>query len=291
MKVIRIINQEISKLFEGVADTYGEKFGLPNPAKDMERKAIQGIKNLPKDPEAEPQADPKGELIGTVRAYEKESDIYANPKSLAEFDNNVRAVSTKKGDLFVIQFDISVYHSKLTQAVVLANREGRTNFYAFDEAYNLKENITWHRLGATNDFGYSISTVDNLRSDESLKPYVQESLDAVRAKNPQFNYIPMYWEKLLREGYDVKDMMQNNPYGFNNPGAKYRSIDLALEMFKTEKEYEPIRHYFNQIKHAWNLRELYNVVTNINNTVRNNHEWEAFQIFLHNIDLGMNYER
>ena len=49
MKLVNIINEEILKL-EGVADTYGEKFGLPNPAKDMERKAVQGIKNLPPEP-------------------------------------------------------------------------------------------------------------------------------------------------------------------------------------------------------------------------------------------------
>lgn len=291
MKLNRIISQEISKLFEGVGDTYGEKFGLPNPAKDMERKAIHGMKNLPKDPEVEPQADPKGEYIGTINAYEKKSDLYANPKSLSEFEKNVRAVSSIKGDLFILQFNLSVYHSMITRKVVASHDAGETDFEVFYDAYNPQFNITWHRIGETNDFGYSISTVDNIKAQPALREYVIKNLDATRAKNPNFNFIPIYWEKLIREGYNVKDIMEKNPYGFNDEALKYASKESALEMLQTKDEYKPIRGYVGQLSNAYNLRDLYKQVIDINQNVRENKEWEAFQIFIDNLSKGLNYSQ
>ena len=288
MKLVNIINEEILKL-EGVADTYGEKFGLPNPAKDMERKAVQGIKNLPPEPEAKPNADPKGEFIGTVQMFEKQTDVYANPKNLSEFEKDVRAVSTIDGDLFLLQFNVSLYHSKIIYAVIHSHEEGRTDFEVFNDAYNLRYNITWHRINTTDDFGYSISTVDNLKSQPELRSYVEKNLDATRAKNPQFNFIPMYWEKLKREGYDVKDIMQNNPYGTNDEALKYSNKEQAMEMIQTKNEYIPIRGYIEQLSNAWNLRELYRKSIDISHGVRDAREYEAFQILIDNLSKGLNY--
>ena len=290
MKLKIIINEEIRNLFEGSADAYYEKFGMRNTAKDMDRKATAGIANLPPDPKAKPKADPKGEFVGQIVDSYKEqtSNVYANPKSLAEFDANVRAVSSSVGDLFVLQYNLGVYHSKITKTVINSYNEGKTDFEVYDDAYDLQRNITWHRIEKTNDFGYSISTTDNLMGRPQLRPFVQKNLDAVRAKNPTLNFIPIYWEKLRSEGYDVQNIMQNNPYGFNNPGDNYRSKDQAMEMFQTEKEYIPIRSYINQLSDAWNLRDLYKKVLDLQQGVRNNQDFDAFTIFADNIAKGLN---
>jgi hypothetical protein len=290
MKLKIIINEEIRNLFEGSADAYYEKFGMRNTAKDMDRKATAGIANLPPDPNEQPKVDPKGEFVGQiVDSYKNQTgNVYANPKSLYEFDANVRAVSSSAGDLFVIQYNLGIYHSKITNVVINSYNEGKTDFEVYDDAYDLQRNITWHRIEKTNDFGYSISTTDNLMGRPQLRPFVQKNLDAVREKNPTLNFIPIYWEKLRADGYDVQDIMQNNPYGFNNPGDNYRSKDQAMEMFQTEKEYIPIRSYTNELSKAWNLRELYRNVLDLQNAVRNNEEFDAFTIFADNIAKGLN---
>jgi len=292
MKLKIIINEEIRNLFEGSADAYYEKFGMRNTAKDMDRKATAGIANLPPDPKAKPKADPKGEFVGRISTpYDGQvSDVYANPKSLAEFDANVRAVSSISGDLFVIQYNLGVYHSKIINTVINSYNDGKTDFEVDGDAYNLKQNITWHRIEKTNDFGYSVSTRDNLSGRAELHPYIKQNLDATRAKNPTLNFIPIYWEKLRVDGYNAQEIMQNNPYGFNGSSSSYSTADKALEMFQTEKEYIPIRQYINQLSDARNLRDLYKKVLLISYGVRDNKEWEAFQILISNLQKGLNMD-
>ena len=289
MKLKIIINEEISKLFEGVADTYGEKFGLSNPAKDMDRKATAGIVNLPKDPNEQPKADPKGEFVGQItQTYDdKTSNVYANPKSLEEFDANVRAVSSINGDLFVIQYNLGVYHSKIIHTVVNSFNDGKTDFEVYDDAYYLKQNITWHRIEKTNDFGYSVSTRDNLSGRPEFHPYIKQNLDAVRAKNPNLNFIPIYWEKLRKDSYNIQDIMQNNPYGFKKSSDKYGDKDTALELMKTEPDYAPIRQYVGGFLKAKDIYDLYKQVLEKSYGIRDAQEFEAFQILRDNIGKGI----
>jgi hypothetical protein len=185
MKTIsQIIKEEIYKLNqEGVADKYGEKFGLTNPDDEMNRIAMSGIKNDAS----------MGKFIG--KTENSGANVFQNPKSLNNFDANVRAVSDEKGDLYVLQNNSDDYHTDI--ALLLLNKN-LFNVGNPNEVY-MGNYITFHRIGSTNKFGVSVSYKSYLEDDEEyyelddhLSP--AELFEAVKRKNPNFEFIPKYWE-------------------------------------------------------------------------------------------------
>jgi hypothetical protein len=56
-------------------------------------------------------------------------------------------------------------------------------------------NITWHRVGQTNDFGFSISYRDFSEMPDNNN-IIQSLINAVKSKNPSFNFINEYWENI-----------------------------------------------------------------------------------------------
>jgi hypothetical protein len=76
-------------------------------------------------------------------------------------------------------------------------------------AYDESENITWHRLGKTNDFGWSISYKKFGSVPENF-PKVVEMTNAVKAKNPGFNFFRRYWMEVKQQQYDDKNNVNND---------------------------------------------------------------------------------
>ena len=196
--IVNIINEEILSL-EGVADTYGEKFGLPNPAKEMDRKATAGI----------PPTPSMGKYIGDVEDennlnlfYDdnegpvdaKLSRVFMNPESLQNFAPNTRAVSDENGNLFVAETDGMFYHVNLEHTIM-------NNFY-----YSGGEFIQWYRIAAANSFriagSYGTSTTPLGRELE--KEYIAK----LRERQPQFKFTNLsVGETIVREEIEKHILM------------------------------------------------------------------------------------
>ena len=192
--VNKIIKEEIQK-FEGVADKYAEKqFHIPDPNAEMNQKALSGM----------PEDNKMGELVGRFNDNNKIINIYMNPKSLVDFDENIKAVSNNYGDLFVAQIDGYFYHSEIVNAVNSAGKYNGVLYNAYDE----NENVTWHRIQKTNDFGWSVSYKD-YGEKEMNQDVVQKQIQVVKQKNPIFNFIAKYWMLVRQERYDARNNINN----------------------------------------------------------------------------------
>jgi hypothetical protein len=185
--IVNIINEEILKL-EGVADTYGEKFGLRNTAKEMDRKATAGIPPTPN----------MGEFIGDVVDEDyfygnddddtgpvdtKLSRVFKNPPSLQKFEPDVRAISDEEGNLFVAETDGRFYHTNLEHTVL---GSGRYKGYDF---------IQWYRVNTTDEF---------------------------RLANSYGSFAPaLAWKDLVAQ---VNVLKEKQPYQFRNAVNTFESI-------------------------------------------------------------------
>jgi hypothetical protein len=262
MKINNIINEELNNIFnlnqEGVADKYGEKFGLANPDDEMNRIALSGIKQ-----------DDMGKFIGTYR--NGELNVYLNPKSLNNFDSDVRAVTHIDGNLYIFQTNESGYHSIIT--FVVNNSKTNDNI---GDAYTGKENLTWHRIGKTNDFGLSVSSKFYPQYPE-IQQYVIENLKNSRIVNPQFNFIPMYWEDLKKIQYDAKELISKNPYGFK-PIDKNTSVEDIYDIIKSNNTYAGLVKYIDSIKkqNPRNLKELTIILATIADEIDND-EYQMYE--------------
>ena len=242
MKINNIINEELNNIFklnqEGVADKYGEKFGLANPDDEMNRIAMSGLK-------------PEGNMGELVAVY-RDTNIYLNPTSLQNFDSDVRAVSHIDGNFFIFQTNDGGYHSVISNAV---NNSNKSN-YEIGDAYDGKKNLTWHRIRKTNDFGFSVSSKFYPQYEE-LQQFVTTNLKNLRAKNPEFNFIPIYWEDLLIRPYDAKDLIRKNPYGFK-PINKNSSVEDIYDIIETNNTYAGLVKYIDWLRkqNPANLKEL-----------------------------------
>jgi hypothetical protein len=195
MNIINVIKEELNFLNQGVADKYAEKqFNIPDPNVQMNAKAISGI----------PPEDNMGELVGVMKEN-IDVNIYLNPKNLQEFDDSVKAISTKDGDLFVAQMDGSFYHADIFNSINGYNKYKQHLSGAYEE----DENVTWHRINNTNDFGFSVSYRgfgENVNNWSIVKPM----LDAVKRMNPTFNFIPRYWQIIKQQRYDDTHDINNS---------------------------------------------------------------------------------
>ena len=195
---------------EGVADKYAEKqFGIQDPSKEQDRTAIQAMGS-----ETKPD-DPKGELVGNIvdrfsspiggNKKIPGTNIYLNPRSLNEFEEDVKAVSDTKGNLFVEQADADVYHSDIVNAV----EESDLYDGYIGNAYDGQDTITWHRIQRSNDFGFSVSYLDFNKFPEN-HPQRDKLLSAVKQKNPQFNFLSVYWREEYSRRYDDENNINNS---------------------------------------------------------------------------------
>ena len=227
---------------EGVADKYGEKqFNIPDQLKEQDRQATQAMG------QQEKPDDPKGLLVGNTdgrpaTSYSKArngTNIFLNPRSLDSFEDDVKAVSNTIGDLFVAQADADIYHADITNVA-----EGQDIYNEFiGNPYDGEDCITWHRIGRSNDFGFSVSYMDFNKEPEN-HPTRDKLIKAVKSKNPQFNYIPQYWHEVLNIRYDQENNMNNSdlqnyndaPNNNNNDNDIYDARPKNYPIYSNMKE-------------------------------------------------------
>ena len=171
---------------EGVADKYAEKqFNITDPNTAMDQRAVAA---MPKD-------NSMGELLVNFEVYNYgeyiNEKIFLNPKSLQNFDGDVKAISTRDGDLIVAQSNLPIYHADIMGEVQHAGIYAKPLYGAYDEEYN----TTWHRIGKTDEFGWSISYKifgENPRNADK----VRQMIDVVERENPNYTFTPQYWHDI-----------------------------------------------------------------------------------------------
>ena len=175
--IIDYINK--NHIEEGVADKYAEKeFNTPNPDNDFNRKYASTV-----------QAD-SDKPIGVEKLTK--TPIYKNPKSLDNFESNVRAIVDINGDLYVALNNADFYHSDLARGIGIGNEN------VYDD---LNRFVLMHRYRNTNIFGLSISSCSGLDngSNEVRNKLMSENrnmLHKAKQKNPQYEFYLIYHNAL-----------------------------------------------------------------------------------------------
>ena len=180
-----VVREELDFLIknnEGVGDKYAEKaFGIPDTQQqDYQRQTAGAARD-----------SGMGKLAGySVNNYsrvKKPAPVYLNPKSLKNFDPEVRAVSTEDGNLYVAQFDGDFVHDDMQQAM-------NTNHAVYDTRYN----ITWMRVGNENAFGFSDSMVQQIDGiSDSEKEDVYNRIHLLENRFPEFSFHAVMWYQVL----------------------------------------------------------------------------------------------
>lgn len=168
-------------LSEGVADTYAEKqFNIPNPNIQGNVQAMGDIQKNIESP------------IASVKPYmsNKLVAIYLNPKSLTNFDYDVRAIVNDKGDLYVAQEGGRFNHGVMAEALGLFDND--------EELYkNPDEYQGLHRIGETNSFGLSDTGNDYARQNYENLENIEYILKEAKKKNPQYEFYLQYYDEPL----------------------------------------------------------------------------------------------
>jgi tRNA nucleotidyltransferase (CCA-adding enzyme) len=194
--LLAVASQGGGEVKEGVADTYAEKqFNIPNVPAKMNVQAMAGMQ---KD-----VASPVGYVIPF--ASQQRVPIFLNPKSLTNFDNDVRAIVSDKGDLYVAQESGRFNHGAMSVAIGL-----------FDDDNDLYENEDkyqgLHRIGNTNGFGLSDSSLDYSTRDFENLENVKYILYEARKKNPQYKFYAQYYDNVDVNNDEPVDMYEYMEY-------------------------------------------------------------------------------
>lgn len=170
------------KLLEGVGDKYAEKaFGIKTKFSDFEQIYNQSLvtqKELP---------------IAQILGRFDKTYIFKNPKSLKEFDSEVRAIGDIDGNLYVCLNNINVVHLAMSKAL-----------FGHDTYNDIDNFIFLHRVKKTNIFGLSDSTDCFIDTDMVVtqEEYLENTkkiktiINNIKRKNPQYKIIDIYYEHI-----------------------------------------------------------------------------------------------
>ena len=194
-----IINEEAKKLFsqsfydeqreydEGVGDKYAEKkFNIPDTQQ----------KDYLKQTDKVVQSPEMGKFVGNANNHGEElpnEPIFLNPKSLNNFESDVRAVSDTKGNLYVAQHNGDFIHGVFYKAMGMQSP---------DEIYQVSGGLSWHRIYNSNIFGFSDTSSNylfwNSNSSANVGKVEQyyKNLEQVQKRNPQFKFVPRYYDEI-----------------------------------------------------------------------------------------------
>lgn len=188
MNLLKIIREEIRNLNrEGVADKFAEKqFHIPNPNTAMDVRAKAGI-----------QKDIDKPYV-YIQDNNENIPIFKNPKSLRNFDDNIRAIIDEQGNLYVAQKDGYFNHGEMGNT--LFPQEGRWTGGMNGVYAKFNKYIMLHRVDNTNKFGLADSSSDFVDRSNVDKKIIEKLLLKTKQVNPQFNFYVKYYKYI--EDYD-----------------------------------------------------------------------------------------
>ena len=134
-----------------------------------------------------------GEVVGYVYGFvgykQKYIPIYLNPKTLQNFEGEVKAIGNIKGNIYVTLEEAGFVHGEIGLGAGL--------FSSVRDVYNNYDTyVTMNRIGKTNSFEIGESTLENAEENDAMYN-VDAILAALKQKNPQYDYLTPT-EKLKR---------------------------------------------------------------------------------------------
>ncbi len=209
LALIKNSDHRLMKMPEGTGDRYAEKrFGIPDTMPQWERRADQSR-----------FSPDMGEHVGyTAKDYGKRVrvPIFRNPKSLRNFDADVRAVSDIDGNVYVAQTNDDFVHDAF-ESVVGSN------------PYDDNLNITWQRSGGSNRFGYSDSF--EMRAQQEDQDLMERMLE-LKARHPDLDFV-------LNIYYDVNAKNSASNYNENVSEViteEIRAFEVLSEGYSSYEE-------------------------------------------------------
>lgn len=167
------------KVFEGIGDKYAaKKWNIPDQGVEFQK--LYQAKLLRDNTENK-----------IVYTFNKGSMIIKNPPSLDNFAYNVRAIITKKGDLYVQSHHLETHNDMIE---VLA-KKGEIKMVEYWWKVEPSEFLTISRvkktntfiLGESNDFFYTNKYKNEYKKEVSLS--YKKIMQAAKEKNPQYEFI------------------------------------------------------------------------------------------------------
>jgi len=152
-----------------------QMFGITDDDAEMEKKAERYVE-LEKLKGEQP--------FGYIHRYDWHNvmakfPVYKNPKSLNNFDGEVRAIADKDGNLYVAKDNGPFTHDGMSEVLLIPD----------NAIYNQMDDYPLlNRVGSTNDFGLSDSTAEYIRTDRVDMRNVSNVLQLTKKKNPQYGF-------------------------------------------------------------------------------------------------------
>lgn len=129
------------------------------------------------------------ERLGDYHYKDKEGEfhfvgVYKNPVAITKMDSGIRAISDKDGNLYIID-KAHFLHDRIIDYLQMNGFVSGAH-WDYDNHY-YKNIVAWHRINKTNKFYLSESYSENM--DVVHLPEIQDMIQKVREKNPQFEFI------------------------------------------------------------------------------------------------------
>ena len=201
---------------EGVGDKYAEKkFNIPDSDKEFEKDFKSYKQNEIEKP------------FGYVDLSNgKRVEVYKNPKSLNNFDDDVRAIGDVRGNLYVAVKNNGFLHGHMAKNIGLGST-------LHDIYVKPSEFVLLHRIDNTNDFGFADSTSNQYYVPSTNKPLsyyknaINNILKNIKAKNPSFKFYPKYFTSYepvdpIEEG--VGDKYAEKKFNIPNEEDKFERV-------------------------------------------------------------------
>jgi len=156
------------KQLEGVADKYAQReFNIPDTTN----------KYINEDEEEKPFGYVNGSGFNDIRYS---TPVYKNPKSLDNFEPNVRVIVDIDGNLYVAKEDNPFSHGWMNKEIKLTN----------NNIYDDPNFLLLNRIEETNDFGFSSSGYRRIegKSKSNIDKIIIDILKKVKKKNSNFDF-------------------------------------------------------------------------------------------------------
>jgi hypothetical protein len=167
-----------NKFNEGVGDKYAKRaFNLPDIEEDFEKE----YKNTLYDEQP----------FGYSKSFSKVQQgvaIYKNPKTLKKFDEEVRAILDKDGNIYVAIKDGMFDHGMIAYGVGFA--KDRIGIYK-----DLDNYVLLCRIYNKNSFGLSDSSDSYANISDDNRKKINEILYKAKIKNPQYNFYDKFYQE------------------------------------------------------------------------------------------------
>lgn len=125
--------------------------------------------------------------------YESLIEVYKNPPSIKRMEPNLRAISDKDGNLFVVDASGYLTHTVFLKWLTLNNY---IKIKSYTYLNSLSEIVSWQRKENTNDFYLSESY--NMYNDyespffiANFADFIKSNIIKCKEKNPRFNFLPI----------------------------------------------------------------------------------------------------